>query len=235
MTRNVWIVCVGLICALLSPARGTAASAHTERVLVLYSLSPDTTVPGPFDELVRPALEKKLSHRIEAFTEYLESQRFPEEAHQRKLSESLGSRYRSSEIDVIMPVGFTALQFARRYIADIWRSTPIIFVSVESRKIKGFVLPPHTTGVLHTDDWQHALGEILRIHPDAREVLVVGGSAPIDHEYLEVQKRSFQPFVSKVKFRYLTDLPLPDMLRIVSALAPETVVIQSSFNWDSHG
>jgi signal transduction histidine kinase len=182
-----------------------------------------------------PALEKKLGQKVDVYNEYLELQRFPEEEHQRMLVRDLRTRNRNRHIDVIVSVDFAALEFIRRHVGEILPETPVVFVSVESRRVKGMVLPPNITGVVHEDDWRGALREILRIQPDTKEVVIVGGSAPIDHEYLEEQKRLFQPYQARVKFRYLTDLPLLDILAQVSKLPPRTIVIQSGFNWDSRG
>jgi hypothetical protein len=55
--------------------------------------------------------------------------------------------------------------------------------------------------------------EILRMLPDTREVIVVAGSAPSDHESLKQMKTLLHPYEAAVRFRYLTDLPLLDMLR----------------------
>jgi hypothetical protein len=66
------------------------------------------------------------------------------------------------------------------------------------------------------------------MQPEIRPVVVVAGSATTDHEYLEKQRELFGPFESRVEFRYLTDLPLIDILTIVSSLPSDTVLIESA-------
>lgn len=73
------------------------------------------------------------------------------------------------------------------------------------------------------------------MQPDTQEVVVVAGSAATDQTYLEMQKRLFEPYKSRVRFRYITNLPLLDILAIVGQLPPHTIVLQSAFAWDSHG
>lgn len=219
---------LGFACAFAPPTRPV-------RLLVLNSYSPDSIAPTPFNEVAVPALKRKLGQSVEVYNEYLELQRFPEEEHRRTLAETLRGRYRERGIDIVVPVDFAALEFARQYMDEILPKAPVVFVSVEARLIRGMTFPDNMTGVVHADDWRGTLGEILRMQPDTKEVVVVGGSAPIDHEYLEEQKRLFQPYQSKVKFSYFTDLPLLEILDKVSKLPPHTVVIQSGFNWDSRG
>jgi hypothetical protein len=167
--------------------------------------------------------------------EYLGLQRFDKEEHQRELAQDLRDRYSHSTIDAIVPVAFPALVFTRRYINQILPDTPVVFVAVESRRLQGIDLPPNTTGVEHVDDWTGALREILHMQPEIRQVVVVAGSATTDHEYLKKQRELFRPFESRVKFRYVTDLPLMDILTIVSGLPSDTVVIESTFARDSRG
>jgi hypothetical protein len=104
-------------------------------------------------------------------------------------------------------VGFPALEFVRHHIDEILPGVPVVFVSVEARRIQGSVFPPNITGVVHDDDWGGALAEILRMQPDLGEVVVVGGSAASDHESSNEKKILFQPYTSKVNFRYFTDFP----------------------------
>ena len=75
----------------------------------------------------------------------------------------------------------------------------------------------------------------MRVQPEIRQVVIVAGSAPIDHEYLALQKEQFLPYAAKVRFRYLVDLPLLDTLAIVNQLPANTVLIQSSYNGDARG
>jgi signal transduction histidine kinase len=226
-----------VLCNLLFTA-GTSSCASADRaarLLVLYSFSPDSIEPSPFDAITRPALEKKLGSIVEVRSEYLSAQSFHGEEDQREFAQYLQSRYSHSAIDVIVPVAFPALMFIRRYIDQILPGTPVVFVAVESRRLKGIGVPPNTTGVAHVDDWEGALREILRMQPQIRQVVVVAGSAVTDHEYLEKQKELLRPFENRVKFRYVTDLPLVNMLTIVSKLPKEAVVLESAFAQDSRG
>ncbi len=226
-----------VLCALLfapSVSRCAVSSRHA-RVLVLYSASPDSATATPFEGITRPALEKKLGSEVDVYSEYLELQRFSSEEHQRELAAYITAHYSKAEIDLIVPVAFPALQFVRRYIAQALPNTPVVFVAVEARRIRGATLGPNVTGVVHIDDWAGALRSILQMQPRTREVVVVSGSAPTDHDYLEFEKTLFKPFESRVKFRYVADVPLIGILAIVSQLPSDAIVIQSAFAWDVRG
>ena len=91
-------------------------------------------------------------------------QRYPEQTDQQKAAELL-ARYTQQKMDVIVSVGFPALDFMRRHRSELLPGTPLVFVAVESRRLRGFVLPPDTTGVVHADNWGAALGEICAYSP----------------------------------------------------------------------
>jgi signal transduction histidine kinase len=213
----------------------TDGLARTPHVLALHSFTPDPAQPSPFDQIMRPAIEEKLRQKVVVYTEYLELERFPGDEYRRMLVRNLRNLYRDRSIDVIVAIEFQALEFAQRYIGEALPDIPIVFVSVESSLVRGAVYAPNITGVVHKDDWEGALREILRIHPDTKEVVVFAGSGSIDHEDLERKKKLFRPFEGKVKFRYVTDLPLLDMLAITSKLPPKSVILQISFSTDSLG
>jgi len=204
-------------------------------VLALHSFNADPERLSAFDQITVPALEKILGRSVDVYTEYLELDRFPEDDYRRILIRNLKSLYQNRSIDVIVPIEFQALDFTRNYLSDVFPDVPIVFLSIESSQIQGVSLAPNITGVVHKDDWLGAMREILRIHPDTKQVIVFGGSSPMDHENLEEKRKLFQHFENKVKFRYLTDLPLLDMLAITRRLPSKSVIIQLSFRADSQG
>ncbi len=228
---------IAVICAALSTAnvRGSQPLGRPRHLLVLYSFSPDSRSPSPFDEITVPALERKLGSKVELDREYLELQRSPKEKHARALARYLQDRYEGHGIDAIAVVAFPALKFFTQHRAEFLPNTPAVFVSVEARRIKELALPPQVTGVVHQDEWRGALAEILRIQPDTKEVVVVGGSTAFDREYLEHQKELFRPYESRVRLRYINELPLLDILGIVSQLPSHSVLVQSAFASDSRG
>lgn len=224
-----------VVCALLVAVTRFASPAQTQRLLVLHSFGPDSATPAPFDTITIPVLERSLGSRVEVLNEYLELHRFPGEHHAQELSASLRSRYAGQDISGIVPIAFPALEFFLQYLEDAFPKTPVVFVAVETHRIQGLDLPKNITGVVHIDDWGSALREILRMQSDTQEVVVVAGSAATDQTYLEMQKKLFEPYKSRVRFRYVTNLPLLDILAIVSQLPPHTIVLQSAFAWDSRG
>ncbi|HKD08977.1 MAG TPA: ATP-binding protein [Bryobacteraceae bacterium] len=236
LTRRIcarWVLAILFLVAVGQEA--SADSNRAPRVLALHSFSADPDRISSFDQITVPALEKILGRSVDVYTEYLELDRFPEDDYRRILIRNLKSLYQNRSIDVIVPIEFQALDFTRSYLSDVFPGVPIVFVSVESSQIQGLSFAPNITGVVHKDDWLSAIREILRIHPDTQQVVVFGGSSPMDHENLEEKRKIFQPFENKVRFRYLTDLPLLDMLAITRRLPPKSVIIQISFRADSQG
>ena len=212
-----------------------AAPEAAVRLLVLNSDGPESAAPAGFDEISVPALQEKLGARVEEFTEYLVLNRFTGPEHERELAQSLRTRYQNRDIRLLVTVGFPALDFARRHAEQFLAGIPVVFVAVEKRRIEGSLLPRNFTGVVHEDTWPWALGEILRLAPKTREVVVVAGSAPFDREYLEDLKKRLRPFEGHVKFRYLSELPMLDTLAVVSRLPSDTIVLQCPYTVDSRG
>lgn len=214
------------------------ASMETKRlprILALHSTGPDSSSATPFENIMRSELERKLGSRVQVENRFLELDRFRHTEHAQALARTLRDDYSLNALDLIVPIGFPALQFTTTHLAGSFPNTAVLFVAVAARRIQDFRLPSNTTGVVHIDDWKGALASILDIHPDCEQIVVVSGSAPSDHEQLEIQKSLFQPFENRVRFRYLVDLSLEEMIQTVSHLPLKSVVIQGAFTWDGVG
>jgi C4-dicarboxylate-specific signal transduction histidine kinase len=66
-------------------------------------------------------------------------------------------------------------------------------------------------------------------------VVVVSGGAEIDTTLLEAAKKQFQPYDGRVSFRYLTALPMQELLKELSQLPPRTIVLHTTFFRDGNG
>ena len=75
----------------------------------------------------------------------------------------------------------------------------------------------------------------MRLHPETRQVVLVGGTSEFDARLVEQAKGEFRAYEDRVAFTYLTALPLQELLREVSQLPPRTVVLFSTLFRDGAG
>jgi hypothetical protein len=91
------------------------------------------------------------------------------------------------------------------------------------------------TGLLVRRVFAPTLDVALRLQPDTRQVVVVGGTSEFDRNLQAAARREFQPFERRLSFTYLTDLPMKDLLTAVSSVSPRKVILYVSLFRDGAG
>ena len=205
------------------------------RVLLLYS--DDRLLPAGlrFDAGFRDTLEQGLGERYDLFTEFLNADRFPDEARQDAMAEALRVRYRKSPPQVLVAGGEEALRFFMKRRDSLFPGTPLVFGGVGLRGEPTDWIPPDIAGVPISQEIAPTLDLALRLRPKTREVVVISGSAAFDRKGDALARKDFKPFESRVQVTYWNDLPFAELTRRISALAPETVVFYLTYFMEPDG
>lgn len=117
------------------------------RVLLLYS--DDRLLPAGlrFDTGFRDALGQGLDERYELFTEFLNADRFPDEARQEAMAEALRVRYQASPPQILVAAGEEALRFFMKRRDSLFPGTPLVFGGVGLRGEPADWIAPDIAGV----------------------------------------------------------------------------------------
>lgn len=209
-----------------------------KRVLVLYSFEwEQTAAAAALQESLRSSLKSRVPDRIEFYSEYLDLTRFSDPGHVDNMVKSLRLRIAPKKLDLILPVGDTALNFVLSNERDLFPGTPI--VSVFGDPGSGSKLGPEQrsliTGVESKIDPAGTLDLALQLQPDTQRVVVVTGDSPDEKFWLEKLRTDFAGYGERVAFTYLTDLPMEEILTRLADLPPHTIVFYTFFIQDARG
>ena len=196
---------------------------------VLFPFGSRVDGDSPLDAGIQSA---GLGADVVFYPEYLDLQRFPTADHEESVVRYLRSLYLSQKIDLVFTVGFAGLDFALKHAREIFGETPIVFVGLEQSRLQALQLPPEVTGVTHFDDVRGTLETALRLQPDTTDVVVVAGASEYDRYWFRHDQPIFEQFAGRVRFRYLTDLPLLALLQELGHLAPHTIVFVHTISSD---
>ncbi len=215
------IVCAVLIgiLGLGSPLPGQNLKKY--RVVVLFPFGSNIEGARILDTAIKSA---GLGPEFVFYPEYLDIQRFPTSDHEESVVRYLRSLYASQKVDLVFTAGFAGLDFALKHARQIFGETPIVFVGMEQSRLKGLSLPPGVTGVSHFDDVRGTLEVALRLQPDTTDVVVIAGTSEYDRYWLRHDRPILDQFADRLRFRYLTDLPLLELIPELNHLAPHTIV-----------
>ena len=169
------------------------------------------------------------------YTEDLDSSLFPDEATQREFLQWYLHKYRDRKPDLIIAVGPSPIKLMSESHELLSPGTPIVFWGSTEEFAQPPKLDSHFTGGWGIAQPDRTLEAALRLAPDTKHVVVVGGVAPYDR-YLEgLVKQRFQRYGSKLDFTYLTDLAMPELLERLKHLPTNTIVYHTSIMQDAAG
>ena len=196
-----------------------------------YMVSPGIMA---LDQAIVAELEQS-PYQIELYTETLESTLFSDEASQRRIRAWIGLTYSDRKPDVIITAGPASLRFMIESHESFFHGTPIIFCGTTEEMIGKLKLDPHFTGVWGVAQPEKTLLAALKLQPDTKHVVVVGGRNVFD-QYLEnLSRRSFSKYESKLDFTYLTDLDMRTLLARLRQLPSHTIIYYTSLMEDAAG
>ncbi len=201
-----------------------AQTTTPKRVVVLYWDNKDFPGNIRFEESFKTRLQLGQRQDIEYYPEYFEYSRFPEEKHITSFRDYLRAKYASRTVDVVVASADAPLDFLLDHRSDLFPNTPIIFVANNPPKPEALAPWPGATGVRYRNAYHETLELALRLHPHTEQVYVVSGTPQHDRRFERaVQAELFD--IENIKIKYLTDLPLPELIATTKSLPPNSVIL----------
>ena len=206
-----------------------------QKVLLLYAYKSMLPAIFEWDEGIRAALEGTKAQPVEFFTEFLDLVNFPDASYVQSLVDFLRVKYRNQKIDLLIPVGSAAFSFLKAHGNALFPGTPIVFCYVPKLQVEAQKLPPNSTGVMGWVDVQGTLAAALKLRPETRRVVLVGGAGKVERHYQNIAREALRLYEGRFEITFLTDLPLPEILKQLENLPPQTLVLYLSLFSDSTG
>ena len=208
---------------------------ETKRVFILFSGQND--LPGQLlnKEGKQVSLEKAEDFQFEYFIEYMDSYRFTDASHKKNLLNLYRTKFADKKIDLFLPNGYHALEFAVAHGDEIFPQTPVVFSTVLETQLKKLKLKQNFTGSLLQIDYRGLLNTALNNHPDTRHVAIIAGVSKTGRMFEAQIRPSYTPFANQYDFIYLGHQTMSDMLDRVSKLPKHTVVLYFYLSKDGKG
>ena len=108
-------------------------------------------------------------------------------------------------------------------------------ITMEKHQMGNTRITPNVTGVLMEIDPKNTLEAALKLQPDTRNVVVVGGAHKNDRGYEAVVREAFKDYEKKLNITYLAGMPMAEILGKVSTLPKKTIVLFVTMFQDGTG
>ena len=217
--------------SMLAPVAASAADDKT--VLLIYAGARLFPAVITIDQAIRSTLQSGSTAPLQFYTEYLDLSWF--ESHEPQMRRLLQQKYAGRKIDVVVPCFDSAIRFVLKERAVLFPGVPVVFCAAEDEGIRGAPLPPDVTGVTLLLEWAAVLELALELHPGTQRISFVGGTGPSDRVREARAREAFSKYEGRLKFSFLSGLPMSEILKAVGALPDGTVVIFASFLRDGAG
>ena len=215
-------------------AAADAESPRAKRVLIISTgsrLSPGFAV---VDQQLLQALAT-VSARIEPSAENLDIVRFPTERFGRIFSDYLSEKYAEQPPDLIILVYVGNLGIAAKLLEQLFPRTPIIVAGLSEEEIDPGQFGKLVTGLVQRVDPRPTLDLILRLQPETRRIVVIGGTAEVDRNVLSRVKDTARDFSGRVTFDFWDSRSMAQLRHDVTVLPPQTAILFTRMFRDGAG
>ncbi len=213
----------------------TASAEESRRVLVLYELGRSSAAVDIVDHEIREVLEKQTNYHIDLYVEYMETNLFDDPASQQKIRDWYLEKYRDHQPDVIVAAGITPMHFMMDAHEENFPGVPIVICGITQDWTHAPNLDSRFTGT-HVDfDPAKTLDAALRLQPGTEQVIVVNGASSFDQGIDAIIRKSLHSYESKLRFTYLSGLPMASLQSRLGQTDAHTVVLFGTLYQDGTG
>jgi hypothetical protein len=157
-----------IICILLFALNSTATAQPNAKNVLIFFHTPEPVVDPAYVGQIESLLRARVPGPVNFYIEYMDATRAEDEDYQRNLTDSLRDTYRGRKLDLVMLSGYQSLDLVLRHRNELFLGVPIVYFSLETRKIAGRTLSG-ITGVTATQDVKAVIDLALRLHPGYRQ------------------------------------------------------------------
>jgi signal transduction histidine kinase len=214
------------------PSQAISAKRH---IVLLYDERPELTGLAELDADFVRTLAAGSTDRFEIYREGMDLSRFDTPAYRKELLNHLRSKYANRKIDVAVGVVGAAMNFLLEHGSDIFPGAAMVFCGIDRREFDDRIPPANGHSVLVKREFAPTLELALGLHPQTRQAVVVAGTSEFDTRLLDQARDEFEAYKDRVTLTFMTDLPLPEILKSISKLPPQSIVLFVTFFRDSAG
>jgi signal transduction histidine kinase len=225
MTR---LICYYLaaVAVLVSPWTCAVALAQAERaptVLAIHGRSATFPATPVVNAAILDALRANPAVAVDYFTEYLESERLPQQAAP-ALRDHIRKKYQGRRVDVVIAINDAALRFTLEHRAELFPGAAIVYSGIAfpegiDRNVGGGL-----TGIRRGVAAYRATLELaLNLHPLADRVFVVAGAR--DDQTSDSVRAELRDFETRVALNYIRAPNVSRLLEAIRTVPPRSVIL----------
>jgi PAS domain S-box-containing protein len=232
--RTIYVLCA-TVCLIVTGGAHAAEVTPTKRVLIISTGS--RLAPGFIlvDQQLLQALVKIPSVPVETYAENLDLARFPSERYQQIFSEYLAAKYAAHPPDLVILVFVGNLGIPGTLLPQLFPGTPIIVAGLTEEELRADQFGPSVSGLAQRVNPRANLEVILQLQPEVRRVVVIGGTAEIDHHVLQRVREAAVSFKERIAIDFWDNRSIGELRQAVTVLPQDTAILFARMFRDAAG
>lgn len=219
---------------LLSGSGASAQAPAGKNVLILNEVGLSHALTAVAQEIAAE-VQKQPGRNVEFYTESLDLITFPEQPSRAEVSDWLAKKYGGFKLDVLVAVGPDAVNFLANYSRSVFLNVPIVICGSAVDQAGNPKLDSRFTGSWVKLEPQKTIEVALRLFPNTRHVVVVGGSSAFDRVVLSLTREALDSFHTRADVSYLTDMEMGKLLEQLQHQPENSIVLYVSVFQDAAG
>jgi hypothetical protein len=227
-------LCVIVLFIAISSANAADAE-RAKRVLMVSTGSRIAPGFGLVERKIFDTLQQLESRRIEFYSEYLDIIRFPSVSYQRLFRDYLHEKYADQHPNLLILNYVGNLVVAEKFLRQLFPGVKVVLAGLTEEDVLPEQFGGDVSGIVQRTDLRGTMDLILRLQPETRRVVVIGGTAEIDRITLSRARIAARSFTDRARFEFWSDRSMAEVRRDVKAMAPRTAILLMRMYRDAAG
>ena len=214
--------CLVAIVYVLSLAN--AAAAEHKTILMLHSVGREFRPWNEYAKDMRAELDRQSPWPLDVQEHSLVPARSPDANPEPPFVDYLRALYDQHPPDLIIVLGAPAANFIQRHRNDLFVTVPMLFTTVEQRRVRMSGLTEHDTVVAVIHDFRFLFESFLQIAPDTKTIAIINGDSPNEQFWQGEMRRELKPLENRIEIRWYDKLSYESILKHTAALPPHSAI-----------
>ncbi|HEX9146106.1 MAG TPA: PAS domain S-box protein, partial [Candidatus Binatia bacterium] len=212
-----------------------AQEGRAKRVLLISTGSRFSVGFPIVEQNIVEKLRQLHPDKLEFYSEYLDIVRFPSESYHRGFRDYLHDKYANDIPDLIILLYVGNLGAAEKLLEQIFPGTPVVATGLTEEDLPTGPVGDRITGIAQRFDPAGTIRIILRLQPEVRRIVVIGGTTEVDRQVMTRARQASRLFAGAVEFEFWDRRSIEDILEAVTSLPPQTAILFSTMFRDGAG
>jgi signal transduction histidine kinase len=192
--------------------------------MILHSVGREFRPWNEYAKHMRAELDRQSPWPLDVQEHSLIAARTADQNSEAPFVDYLRMLYGEHPPDLIIVVGAPAASFIQHHRKDLFATAPMLFTTVEQRRVRTSDLTEYDTVVAVIHDFRFLFESFLRIAPDTKTIAIINGDSPNERFWQGEMRRELKPLEDRIEMRWYDKLSYEDLLKQTATLPPHSAI-----------